>query len=186
MNGLRLYRLLIIVGALVTLALLVLAVLVPQRGIDQGLQTDTLMVVIIYCTGAFAFWRRPHHLATCRLLALGTIGVSGIALSRALSLIALQGGALPWFWMGNAVNQALEVAFGCAWVALFAVFPDGRYQRPYERWIVRASWVLVPAVPLLLLLSLPSLFFNIYEVHARQTMTNPLYVPSLASFGPLA
>ncbi len=187
MNEPLLYRALIVVGAVVTMALLVLAVLVVvEPRIDQGFQTDSLMVALTYLTGAFTVWKRPNQLAARRLLILGVLGVCGIALARALSLIAIHYGVVPWFWLGNALDQALEVAFGCAWVALFAVFPDGAYQRPHERWVVHASWVLVPAVPLLLLFSLPSLFFNIYEVHARQTMTSPLYVPSLASFGPLA
>ncbi len=176
-------RTLLVTGAAATLACLPLSVLLAVYGVDQGHDTDLLTGVIFFLAGAFAVLRRPHHLAARRLLAVGVTLTTYIALGRALSVAAIQHGVASWFWLGNAVDQGLEVAIFCALLALFAVFPDGAYQGAYERRIVRASWTLVP---ILLLVSRPSLHINTNTVFVHQKIPSPLYVPSLAGLGPLA
>jgi hypothetical protein len=108
--------------------------------------------------------------------------VGDMAMERLLSLVAARSGAVLWFWAGNALDQALQIAVLCALLALFAVFPDGAYQRAYERRLVWLSWVLVPTLPLLLLLTRPALFVNTYAISAGPDQINasPLHVPALA------
>jgi signal transduction histidine kinase len=182
MNAPLIYRMLTAVGALAALASALLAVLLRPRGIQLGFPSDLLAAVLYYCTGVFAVWRRPQLVAARRLLLAGVLYVGDMAMERLLSLVAARSGAVPWFWAGNALDQALQIAVLCALLALFAVFPDGAYQRAYERRLVWLSWVLVPTLPLLLLLTRPALFVNTYAISAgpNQTNASPLHVPALA------
>src|SRR5262249_8995988 len=164
MNTTRLYRVLLVVGALATLAQLPLALLLGAYGIHTGPNLDVFMAIIFYVAGAFAAYKRPTHRAARRLLPAGVVYTTDLALARILTVVAAAYGVVPWFWVGNALVLALDNVVFCTILALLAVFPDGAYQRSYERWIVRASWVFVPVVPLLLLLAHPVLYYNIYEI----------------------
>ena len=68
MNTTRFYQALMIMGALVTLAILPLALLVAGRVPDLGPKLGDLNSILFFLTGAFAFWRRPEHPAARRLL----------------------------------------------------------------------------------------------------------------------
>jgi DNA-binding CsgD family transcriptional regulator len=147
-------------GALVALASVLLATLLALQGVDLGFPSDLLAAVLYYLMGAFAVWQRPQLLAARRLLLAGVLYVGDMTVERLLSLIAARSGSASWFWVGNALDQALQLAVLCALLALFAVFPDGMYQRRYERRLVWLSWVLVPTLPLFLLVTRPTLFIN--------------------------
>jgi hypothetical protein len=181
MNATLGYRGLAAIGTLAALAAALLAVLVAHQGIDLGFPSDLIAAVLCYLVGAFAFWKRPQLVAARRLLLVGVLYVGDIAMERLLSLVAARSGRVSWFWAGNALDQALQLAVLCALLALFAVFPDGQYQRAYERRLVRASWVLL-LLPLLLLITRPSLFVNSYVIAAgpNQSSASPLHVPALA------
>jgi signal transduction histidine kinase len=181
MNAPLLYRVLTAVGALLAIASGLLAVLVELQGIELGFPSDLLAAVLFYLTGAFALWKRPRLTTAHRLLLAGVLYVGDITLERLLSLVAARSGAVSWFWLGNALDQMLQLAVLCAMVALFAVFPDGMYQRRYERWTVRASWLLVPTLPVLLLLIRPTLVVNTYAIAAgpNQANASPLHIPAL-------
>ncbi|HET9223402.1 MAG TPA: histidine kinase [Roseiflexaceae bacterium] len=182
MNATLRYRVLTAVGALAALASVLLAVLLRLQGIDLGFPSDLLAALLCYCLGAFAVWQRPQLVAARRLLLAGVLYVGTMAMERLLSLVAVRFATVPWFWVGNALDQALQLAVLCALLALFAVFPDGMYQRRYERRLVWTSWVLVPTLPLLLLVTRPTLFINSYVISAGSNQTNPspLFVPALA------
>jgi signal transduction histidine kinase len=188
MNATLLYRVLTAAGALAALASVLLAVLLALQGIDLGFPSDLLAALLYYCLGAFAVRQRPQLVAARRLLLAGVLYVGDIAMERLLSLVAARFGSVSWFWAGNALDQALQIAVLCALLALFAVFPDGVYQRAYERELVRLSWVLVPALPLLLLVTRPTLFVNTYVIWAgpNQSNASPLYVAALAMSDSLA
>ncbi len=178
----RLDQVLLVVGAAATLVCLLLSVLLALDGIAQGHDADLLTGVAFVATGAFAVLKRPGHRAARGVLAVGTLLTVYIALGRILSLA----GPVSWFWAANALNQALEVATLSACVYLFAVFPDGAYQRSYERRIVRACSALVPIVPVLLLLTRPLLYVNTNTIFVDWSVASPLYIPALAIFDPLA
>jgi signal transduction histidine kinase len=182
MNATLLYRVLTAAGALATLASVLLAALVALEGIDLGFPSDLIAAVLYYLIGAFAVWQRPQLVAARRLLLAGVLYVGDMAMERLLSLVAASSGSVSWFWLGNALDQALQLAVLCALLGLFALFPDGVYQRPYERWIVVVSWVLAPLLPLLLLIVRPTLFVNSYAILAGSNQTNasPLHIPTLA------
>jgi signal transduction histidine kinase len=182
MNATLRYRVLTAAGALAALASVLLTVLLRRQGIALGFPSDLLAALLYYCTGAFAAWQRPQLVAARWLLLAGVLYVADMAMERLLSLVAVGSDSVSWFWAGNALDQALQLAVLCALLALFAVFPDGVYQRRYERRLVRVSWVLVPTLPLLLLITRPTLFVNTYAISAGPNQTNPslLYVPALA------
>jgi signal transduction histidine kinase len=182
MNATLGYRGLAAIGALAAVAAALLAVLLARQGVDLGFPSDLIAAVLCYLVGAFAFWKRPQFVAARRLLLVGLLYVSDIAMERLLSLVAARSGAVSWFWAGNALDQALQLAVLWALLALFAVFPDGVYQRAYERRLVQTSWVLAPALPLILLVTRPTLFVNSYVIAAgpNQSSASPLHLPALA------
>lgn len=145
----------------------------------------TVIYLPFYAAGAFAFWKRPDHLAARRLLLaaslLGLIPAAG----NLISVLFLARGPFPGLWLANTIDKAIGIAFFAAVLALFAIFPDGQYQRPYERWIVRFWVALVPTVPLLELVSHAHLYFNHWMVWANPTLPNPFYVPALAALNPV-
>ncbi len=179
------YRILLVVGALASLAHLPLA-LPAGRALDLLRNGDVLVFVAFYVAGAFAYLKRPDHPVARWLLVFGVCLTTALALGSALSwAIVLKPGA-SWLWAGNALEQAVEVAGLAAWVAAFALFPDGVYHRPYERWAVRASFLLVPLIPALLVLTLPTLYLNDNFFWATPGLPNPLFIPALAWLGPVA
>lgn len=66
-------------------------------------------------------------------------------------------------------------------MAAFAVFPDGVRQRRYESWVIAATFLFVPLVPVLLLVSLPELYFNENFFWETCPVANPLFLPGMAS-----
>jgi signal transduction histidine kinase len=135
-------------------------------------------------TGVYLLWKRPRHRVARRLLAAGLCIAAAWAFGFGLTMVYLASGNLSGFWIFNALEQTAISAFAAAWVGLFAVFPDGTYQRRYERWVVRVSAALIPAVPLLLLLTFPHLIVNTQFIWASPAnATSPYYLPSLAWIG---
>jgi signal transduction histidine kinase len=126
---------LLLLGAVTLLAV---AAMVASHSVPrpESLAVNTAPFGVFYFVGAVAFSRRPGNLAARRLLAVGVIGL-------------LAAVASPWGWMGDHIGQLLTHLTAAAWVGLFAVFPDGRYQRRYERMVVGAAFSAAIAIPLL-------------------------------------
>jgi signal transduction histidine kinase len=181
-------RWLLLTGAFATLVGVPLALLAALAVSMAAFPSDFIAAEIFAFTGAFAVWRQPNHLAARRLLLAGIIYLVANTLERGLSLVAVKYGFVTWFWMGNAVDQTLQIATMGAWVGLCAVFPDGRYQRRYERWIVWTVWLLAATVPVLLLVTQPRLYVNSYVIWAgpNAASPSPLFMPSLAVLGSAA
>src|SRR5262249_18311937 len=113
MNTTYLYRMLLVVGALATLAQLPLALLLGAYGIHTGPNLDVFMAVIFYVAGAFAVYQRPKHRAAWRLLAVGVIYTTDLTLGRALTVLAAAYGVVPWFWVGNTLVLILDNMMFC-------------------------------------------------------------------------
>ena len=152
--------------------------------LEHGLIGIPIAATVV--TGVYVFWKRPRHRVARRLFAAGLCLGAAWAFGFGLTIVYLARGKLSGFWIFNAVEQIAISGFAAAWVGLFAVFPDGAYQRRYERWVVRISAALIPAVPLLLLLTFPQLIVNAVFVWASPPdATSPYYLPWLAWIGPL-
>jgi signal transduction histidine kinase len=144
-----------------------------------------LIYLPFYAAGVFAFWRRPDHPAARRLLVVASLLGLYTAAGDLISVLYLARGFFPGLWLANTVDKAIGIAISTAVLGLFAVFPDGRYQRAYERWIVRIWAALIPTVPVLELVSHPNLYFNHWIVWSDPTLPNPFYVPALAVLAPV-
>jgi hypothetical protein len=173
------------IGALATLALFPLSAL-AGRGVDPVRDYDYVAMGVYYATGLFAFLRRPSHRAVRLLLMLVVFFSIATAIGAALSFALMTGADMTWFWAGNALQQGIEIASLSALVALFALFPNGRYQRAYEAWVVGACWLLVPVVPLLLLIVLPTVHINSNVYWISPTVASPLHAPALGWIEPVA
>jgi signal transduction histidine kinase len=131
--------------------------------------------------GAVALKLRPENRAARRLAVGGaSIGiVNGVgAVVALLAQRHLMGGDLAW--LGLLAYESSNWLSFVPTVALFAVFPDGLYQRPYERRLVIATGVALLPLLLIWMISSPTLLDpNViwYPVLAR----SPIGLPGLTA-----
>ncbi|TDO33273.1 histidine kinase-like protein [Kribbella sp. VKM Ac-2527] len=122
-------------------------------------------------TGLYAFWRRPD-LPVARLLltagSLWALFASGDFLLRA---VLEQDPDAPGLWIANLVLLGVGCACFAVALTLLALFPDGRYQRAYERRFIRPLWSLPVAVPLLAALLTPR--FHLAYDRSTPEIPNP-------------
>jgi len=147
---------------------------------------SNLPIVPGYLIAAFLYWRRPHHPVARRLLILAASPMIALGVGEVLSVLWLASGPKPWYWAPGIANELAELAGVAAGVALVAIFPDGRYQRRYERWIVYAATAQVVALPALLLLCSRTVDYDPFMVWAKPTIYSPVYVPALSWLETLA
>ena len=132
--------------------------------------------------GAVALKLRPENRAARRLAVGGaSIGVvNGVG-----ALVALLEQRYPMGhlgWLGLVAYESSNWLSFVPTVALFAVFPDGLYQRPYERFLVVATGVVLLPLLLIWMVSSPMLVDpNViwYAVSAR----SPIALPGMAPLG---
>jgi signal transduction histidine kinase len=137
-------------------------------------------VVPAFLICGYVYWRVPLRRVARRLLGLGAASIIWIALGEILSVAWLMTGSRPWYWLLVLASQITQLSVVAAGVALLAVFPDGVYQRPYERAIVRVVTAQVLIVPALLLLSSATMYYDPGVVWAKPLISSPLHVPALA------
>jgi signal transduction histidine kinase len=174
------YRALLLLGALAAVAYPA-ADLVTGRGLQwpNWIQVEEVMLAF-YLVGAFAFARRPDHPVARRMVVTGSGLLIGATIAQLLSVTTVTAGTQPWFWLVNALEQGSEIAGLAGFVAVLASFPDGEYERGYERSIVRACAVLPLLIPVLLLLTVSPVPINTSFVWAQPVITSPIYVPALS------
>ncbi len=134
----------------------------------------------LLATGVFVVWRQPHNLAARRLLLAGSLLGLDAAVANLLAIAYEARSAFPGIWLANSVSKAVGISFGAAVVALAAVFPDGKYQRRYERWIVRFWVTCILSIPLLELITERNLSFNPWMVWVQPVVESPFYVAPLS------
>jgi signal transduction histidine kinase len=134
--------------------------------------------------GAVALKLRPENRAARRLAVGGaSIGiVNGVgALIALLAQRHLMGDLA---WLGLVAYESSNWLSFVPTIALFSVFPDGLYQRPYERRLVVATGVVLLPLLLIWLISSPTLVDpNViwYPLSAR----SPFALPGLGWLGGL-
>jgi signal transduction histidine kinase len=130
-------------------ALVAVAVLDLRGGQLSGAAVDVGTGVAWYLAAALCYMARPANRAAWLFLLVATLLEIGKGIGAAVSLTATANPDVTHAWAAVVVVDAAGWAVTAAGVALFVTFPDGKYQRSYERWIVR---VLPPAfLPLQLL-----------------------------------
>ena len=174
-----LFRALLFLGAAAAIAY-PLADLATRRGPQLTWLVNEWVMLTFYLIGAFLFSRRPDHPVARRLLLAGTCAIVSTTIGQLVSVADVTVGPQPWFWLAFALGQVAQVGFLASLVAVFAVYPNGRYQRPYERWTVRAVATLALLIPALQLLALSELPVNPFFFWAAPTISSPLHIGSLS------
>ena len=121
---------------------------------------DIALAVVYYVTGAVTFLLAAGNRAARRLLAACSLAVIGFALAYGLALH----GSTDWAVI--LTLQTFSWTIPCTFLALFAVFPDGLYQRSYERGIVVGA--LVFAVTL-----------QVFQLVGSESLTTQQFVPGV-------
>ena len=141
-------------------------------------------VVAYLATGAVAVWMRPDHPGARRLCALGALTAVGYAVGSAYSGYLIAREVPAWGWAAVLAIQLLDFAAAVQLLALIAVFPDGKYQRGFERRAVRAAVALIPFLAALQMLGSTRLTYASSLIWADQiSAPNPLTLPALGAVG---
>jgi signal transduction histidine kinase len=163
----------------------------PVIGVLAGHPGDALrstpQVAAYLATGTVVFAAQPRNPVARWLLAFAGLQAAGNVIGTAYSAYVVKESTPAWGWLLILIMQGIDFA---AFVAIFmvcALFPDGKYQRRYER---RMAAGLAAAVPVLLVMQLigsarleyTSSFVWQDSVSAR----NPVAVPALAVLGAVA
>jgi signal transduction histidine kinase len=136
-----------------------------------------------YAVGLFAVLCMPDRAICSWLLATG----AGFALETCLGdavLPALRHGT--WLWLLAMVRAWAGTFSVVAGMGMIGLFPGGLVLRPAERWLLRATIALAAAVPLVQLLSDPTVPHGMYPNDAEPTLRSPLYLPALRPAGDVA
>jgi signal transduction histidine kinase len=138
-------------------------------------------VAPIYATGVFAYLKAPDHPTTRRLLVTGSVYALAMVPEMLLLLLHGREGVAPWIAVAAklTVQESLLVTV-VAGTAMIALFPDGRYERRFERRILRGLWVLL-LLPPLAVASAPQMSYS--QWHVLGEFTNPFALGLLAPLG---
>jgi signal transduction histidine kinase len=148
---------------------------------------STPQVVAYLLTGTVVFAMRSRNPVARRLLAFAVLLAGGYAIGAGYSAYLLKSGTPPWGWLVILLLQGIDFTSFVAIFTVCALFPDGKYQRPYER---RTAAILGAAVPLLLLMQVtgsPRLkYVSTFVWQNSVSARNPVAVPALAGLGAVA
>ena len=163
-------------------ALAAVAVLDLRGGQLSGAAVDVATGAAFYVTGLVAYLARPANRAAWFLLLTATVLAIGKGLGAAISLASITHPEVAHDWAAVVVLQAAGWGVLAAGVTVFATFPDGKYQRRYERLLVR--WLPAGFVPVQLLQLLGSARIGTNQFGwVPLDATSPLYVRGLDSLG---
>ena len=120
----------------------------------SGTAVDVGTGLAWYLAGTLAYMARPANRAAWFLLVTATVLAIGKSIGNAIALASMTHPELAHDWVAVVIVDAAGWAVTAAGITVFAMFPDGKYQRLYERWIV--SGVPLAFLPLVLLYLLGS------------------------------
>ncbi len=121
---------LVLAGWLAWLAAPVIGVLAGHAG--EGLR-GTPQVAAYLLTGTVLFALRPLNPVSRRLLVSSVLLAAGYAVGSGYSAYLVKDGTPSWGWLAILIMQGLDFASFAFIFIVCAVFPDGKYQRPYEQ-----------------------------------------------------
>jgi signal transduction histidine kinase len=125
------------------------AVLDLSGGELSGAAVDVGTGLAWYLSGVLAYMARPANRAAWLLLVMSTLLAIGKGAGSAIALASSTRPDLAHSWTAVVLVDAAGWAVLAAGVAVFVIFPDGKVQRSYERWILR--WLPPAFAPILLL-----------------------------------
>ena len=157
------------------LAMLVTPVIGALAGHPIAGARSVPQVAAYLLTGTVVFAKQPRNPVSRRLLVFGVLLAAGYAIGSAYSAYLVKAGTPGWAWLVILAMQGIDLATFIVIFAACAVFPDGKYQRAYERRMVA---VLAAAVPVLLAAQLLG--------SARLTQTEFVWQNSVSGGNPAA
>jgi len=166
-------------------ALVATAVLGLLGGQLSGTAVDVGTGLAWYLAGALAYMARPTNRAARLLLITVTALTIGKCIGNAIALASMTRPELAHDWAAVVLVDAAGWAVTAAGVAVFAMFPDGKYQRRYERWIVRSVPLAFLPLVLLYLLGSPRIGTSQFGWVSLDA-ASPLYVRGLDPVGAVA
>ena len=166
-------------------ALVATAVLGLLGGQLSGTAVDVGTGLAWYLAGALAYMARPTNRAARLLLITVTALALGKCIGNAIGLASMTRPELAHDWAAVVLVEAAGWAVTAAGVAVFAMFPDGKYQRRYERWIVRSVPLAFLPLVVLYLLGSPRIGTSQFGWVSLDA-ASPLYVRGLDPVGAVA
>jgi signal transduction histidine kinase len=163
-------------------------ILLADQTMAGSLAWICLAIVPIYLVAVWLAGRRPDHPQTRRLLILGATFAAGVLIENAVSAWYLGPQSDGWLVWVNALSGVINLLGTSVALQLFATYPDGAVERPWQRRFVRSLWAL-PILPVLWLLTNPAVPLDTYLAGSAPTapsmLPSPLFIPALAPLGPV-
>ena len=166
-------------------ALVASAVLGLLGGQLSGTAVDVGTGLAWYLAGMLAYMARPGNRAAWLLLVTATVLAIGKCIGNAIALASMTHPELAHDWVAVVLVDGAGWAVTAAGIAVFAKFPDGKYQRPYERWIVRGVPPAFLPLVLLFLLGSPRIGTSQFG-WVTLDAASPIYVRGLDPVGAVA
>lgn len=151
----------------------------------SGITVDVGTGLAWYLAGALAYMARPANRSAWLLLVMTTVLAIGKCIGNAIALASMTSPQVAHDWAAVLIVDAAGWAVTAAGIAVFATFPDGKYQRQYERWIVRAVPLAFLPLALLYLLGSPRVGTSQFG-WINLDAASPIYVHGLELVGAAA
>ena len=151
----------------------------------SGTAVDVGTGLAWYLAGTLAYMTRPANRAAWFLLVTATVLAIGKSIGNAIALASMTDPELAHDWVAVVIVDAAGWAVTAAGIAVFAMFPDGKYQRLYERWIVRGVPLAFLPLVLLYLLGSPRIGTSQFGWVSLDA-ASPLYFRGLDPVGAVA
>ncbi len=147
-----------------------------------------LGILPLYAVAVWLARRRPDHPQTRRLLLVSTTFVVGVLTENAVAYLYTGPGSNGWLFWVNLGASMVNLLGTSVSLLLFATYPDGEVELRWQRVIVRVIWAL-PVLPVIWVVTCPAVPLDTYLADsapgAPVTLPSPLFVPALASLGPI-
>lgn len=173
------------VGGVAILIAVVVSIAAPRGvSVTGSLAWIGLAVVPLYLVAVWLNRRRPDHPQSRRLLLVATAGAVGVAIEVLVRLAFAESSSTGWLWWANLLYQLAGILTQIGAAQLFATYPDGTVEKPWQATFVRFTWWLL-ALPPMLLLASPTVPVDQYLINPPPTVPNPVAVPWLAALEPV-
>src|SRR6185437_8069232 len=136
-----------------------------------------------WAAGVIGAWRQPGRRAWLWLLAAGALFMADSCFDE-IVMPAVVG--RPADWLVWVIRNWLGAAAIVAGLGMIGLFPTGRAERGYERWVLGASAALAAVLPLVLLVTGPLAVPETFGPPADAGIVSPVYWPAAAALHPAA
>ena len=136
-----------------------------------------------WAAGVIGAWRQPGRRAWLWLLAAGALFMADSCFDE-IVMPAVVGRSADWLvWV---VRNWLGAAAIVAGLGMIGLFPTGRAERGYERWVLGTYAALAAVLPLVLLVTGPLAVPETFGPPADAGIVSPVYWPAAAALHPAA